>query len=77
MLKCIYRSTCAYIKLRKLRSTCSADTKARAQIESSESGPLSMKSMLLKFSIVYEEPVAEGFKMLSMVLKLSRDPSMA
>ena len=46
LLQCGYRSTCADIKLRKLRSTCSADTEACAQIESSESGPLSMKSLL-------------------------------
>jgi len=36
------------IKLRKLRSTCSADTEARVQVEISESGPLSMKSLLLR-----------------------------
>ena len=30
LLQCGYRSTCADIKLRKIRSTCSADTKACA-----------------------------------------------
>ena len=48
MLQCGYRSTCIDIKLRKLKSMCSADIEACAQIESSESGPLSMKSLLLR-----------------------------
>ena len=33
-MQCGYRSTCVDLKLKKLRSMCSADTKARAQIES-------------------------------------------
>jgi len=47
LLQCGYRSTWVDLELRKLRSMCSADTKARAQIESWKSGKLSMKILLL------------------------------
>ena len=47
LLQCGYKIMCADIKLRKLRSTCSVDTKARVHIESSKSGQLSMKILLL------------------------------
>ena len=67
---------CTDIKLKKLKSTCSADTEAHAQIESSESGPLSLKSLLLKISIEYEDGVVEVFKLISMFLKPTWDLSM-